>query len=45
MIDSAIIQDSIWVEARSRAAILTRTLPDAPADRRLSVAEAARELG
>jgi putative transposase len=45
MIDSAIIQDSIWVEARSRAAILARTLPDVPADRRLSVAEAARELG
>jgi putative transposase len=43
--DSAAVEDRIWLEVRSRAAILARTLPDVPADRRLSVAEAARELG
>ena len=37
--------DRVWDEARSRAGILARTLPDAAADQRLSLAEAARELG
>jgi putative transposase len=43
--DGATVDDSIWREARSRAAVVARTLPDAPAARRLTVAEAARELG
>jgi putative transposase len=37
--------DTVWDEARSRAGILARTLPDAAADQRLSLAEAARKLG
>lgn len=37
--------DAVWDEARSRAAIVARTLPDAPAGQRLSLAEAGRKLG
>ena len=36
------VDDRVWGEARSRAGIVARTLPDAPADQRLSLAEAAR---
>lgn len=43
--NSGAADDRVWVEARSRAGILARTLPDAAADQRLSLAEAARELG
>lgn len=43
--NSGTVDDVVWDEARSRAAIVARTLPDAPADQRLSLAEAARELG
>ncbi len=39
------IDDGVWSEARSRAGVVARTLPDAPAGQRLSLAEAARELG
>ena len=43
--NSGAADDGGWEEARSRAGILARTLPDAAADQRLFVAEAARELG
>src|SRR5208283_817770 len=43
--NSGAADDRVWVETRSRAGILARTLPDATADQRLSLAEAARELG
>jgi len=43
--NSGAADDRVWDEARSRAAILARTFPDAAADQRLSLAEAARELG
>jgi hypothetical protein len=36
---------SIWREARSRAAVVARPLPDVPSARRLTVDEAAPELG
>jgi putative transposase len=39
------IDDSNWQEARRRAAVIDLTLPSAPESRRLTVAEAARELG
>jgi putative transposase len=42
--DGAIADETVWAEARRRAAILARTLPDAPADQRLSPTEAARQL-
>jgi putative transposase len=43
--NSGTVDDKVWDEARSRAGIVARTLPDAPIDQRLSLAEAARELG
>ena len=42
--DGAVTDETVWAEARRRAAILARTLPDAPADQRLSLTEAARQL-
>lgn len=42
--DGAIVDDAAWMEARRRASILARTLPDAPSSQRLSLSEAAREL-
>jgi putative transposase len=43
--DGAIVDDTVWAEARWRAAVVARTLPDVPANQRLSLSEAARELG
>src|SRR3954463_12352243 len=40
--DDAIVDEAVWTEARRRAAILARTLPDAPVSQRLSISEAAR---
>jgi putative transposase len=42
--DDAIVDEAVWTEARRRAVILARTLPDAPDSQRLSISEAAREL-
>jgi putative transposase len=39
------IDDSNWQEARRRAAVIDLTLPSTPESRRLTVTEAARELG
>ena len=39
------VDDAIWIEMRSRAAIIARTLPDVASDKRLSVVEAAQRLG
>src|SRR4051794_2316074 len=36
--------DAAWAEARRKADVVSRTLADAPADVRLSLAEAARML-
>ena len=38
-------EDGDWAQARCRAELVARTLPDAPAAKRLSLTEAARELG
>ena len=43
--NSGAADDRVWDEARFRAGIVARTLPDAAADQRLSLADAARELG
>ena len=43
--DSPTEHDVAWVQARRKAAVIARTLPDAPPMVRLSVAEAARVLG
>lgn len=42
--DGAVADEAQWADARRRAAVIARTLPDAPADQRLSLTEAAREL-
>src|SRR3954471_3034359 len=42
--DDAIVDEAVWTEARRRATIFARTLPDAPDSQRLSISEAAREL-
>jgi hypothetical protein len=42
--DSATVDDSIWREAQSRAAVVAITLPDVPADRHLTVADAAQAV-
>lgn len=39
------MDETAWAKARRRASIISRTLPDVPAERRLSLSEAAREIG
>jgi hypothetical protein len=42
--DGTVADEAAWTEARRRAALVARTLPDAPAGLRLSLSEATREL-